>query len=104
MTQLAIILQGSSPAGGGMQGILMMVLVFVVLYFFMIRPQVKKQKEVKKAREAMKVGDKVVTAGGMYGKIKDMKETTVILEVADGIKITVDRNSVFASAADVQQK
>lgn len=103
MNLLGVILQ-TGAAGGGMNGLLMMALVFVVLYFFMIRPQVKKQKEVKKAREAMKVGDKIVTSGGLYGKIKDMKETTVVIEIADGVKVTVDKGSVFAQASDMQQK
>ncbi len=105
MNLFGVIMQlGGDAAGGGMNGLLMMALVFVVLYFFMIRPQVKKQKEVKKAREAMKAGDKVVTAGGLYGKIKEMKDTTVLIEIADGVKVTVDKNSVFAQASDMQQK
>lgn len=103
MTQFGIFLQ-EAPAGGGMSGIVMMLLVFVVLYFFMIRPQVKRQKEVRKFREAMKVGDKVVTAGGLHGKIKDMKDTACVLEIAEGIKVTVEKSSVFQTGADVTQK
>ena len=103
MTLLSILLQ--APAAGGASsysGILMMVLIFVVFYFFMIRPQSKRQKEIKKQREAMKTGDKVVTSGGIYGKIRDIKETTVTVEIADNVRITVDKNSVFATAADLQ--
>lgn len=81
----------------------MLVLIFVVFYFFMIRPQTKKQKEIKKQRDAMKPGDKVITAGGIYGKIKEVSETTVLIEVADNVRIKVDKNSVFAAAEDVQQ-
>ena len=80
----------------------MMVLIFVVFYFFMIRPQSKRQKEIKKQREAMKPGDSVVTSGGVYGKVKDIKETTVIVEIADNVRIKVDKNSVFATAEDIQ--
>ena len=97
MSLLSILLQ--APAAGGASsysGILMMVLIFVVFYFFMIRPQQKRQKEIKKQREAMKAGDAVVTSGGIYGKVKDVKETTVIVEIAENVRIKVDKNSVFA--------
>lgn len=94
----------SGTSGGGMQGILMMVLIFVVFYFFMIRPQQKRQKEIKKQREKMQVGDKVVTSGGIYGKVREMKDDgTIIIEIADNVRIKVDKTSVFASLQDAQQ-
>ncbi len=103
-----MLLQTQAPAAPGQQGgmgaysgILMMVLIFVVFYFFMIRPQTKRQKEITAQREAMKQGDRVVTSGGIYGKIRDIKETTVTVEIADNVRITVDKNSVFATAADI---
>ena len=105
MNLLSILLQAAAPAGGGMSsysGILMMVAIFVVFYFFMIRPQTKRQKEIKKQREAMQAGDKVVTSGGIYGKVKEIKETTVVVEIADNVRIKVDKNSVFATAEDAQ--
>lgn len=108
MNLLSILLQAQTTdttGAGGMgsySGILMMVLIFVVFYFFMIRPQSKRQKEIKKQREAMKPGDSVVTSGGVYGKVKDIKETTVIIEIADNVRIKVDKNSVFATAEDIQ--
>ena len=69
MNLLSILLQ--TPAGGSQwSGILMMVVIVAIFYFFMIRPQQKKQKEIQKSREALKTGDKVITAGGIYGKIK----------------------------------
>jgi len=105
MNLLSILLQAATPAAGGASnysGILMMVLIFVVFYFFMIRPQSKRQKEIKKQREAMQVGDKVVTSGGIYGKIKEIKETTVIVEIAENVRIKIDKNSVFATAEDIQ--
>lgn len=107
MNLLSIMLQAAAPAGGGLgnlQPILMMVLIFVVFYFFMIRPQAKRQKEIKKQREAMKPGDSVVTSGGIYGKVKDIKETTVIVEISDNVRIKVDKNSVFATAEDIQNQ
>ena len=104
MNLLIILLQATTPAQGGMgsySGILMMVLIFVVFYFFMIRPQSKRQKEIKKQREAMQPGDKVVTSGGIYGKVKEIKDTTVIVEIAENVRIKVDKNSVFASAESI---
>jgi preprotein translocase subunit YajC len=97
-----ILLQAAAaPAEqNGWSSILMIVLMFVVIYFFMIRPQQKRQKEIKKFRESIKTGDKVITAGGIYGKVKDVKETTITLEIADNVRITIDKNSVYANAVD----
>jgi preprotein translocase subunit YajC len=81
----------------------MMVLIFVVFYFFMIRPQTKKQKELQAQREAMKKGDKVVTAGGIYGEIKEVQESTFIITIAKDVTIKVSKDSVFADVADAQQ-
>lgn len=96
-----VLLQAAGQAQGGMlTSLIMIVLIFVVMYFFMIRPNVKKQKEIKKFQDSLKNGDKVVTAGGIYGKVKDVKETEVLLEISQGVCITVDKNSVFATSAD----
>ena len=102
MNLLNVFLQ-AQPQQNGWMSILMMVLIFVVFYFFMIRPQTKKQKEIQKQRNAMKAGDKVVTAGGIYGKIKEVNETTILIEVADNIRIKVDKNSVYVAVEDAQQ-
>jgi preprotein translocase subunit YajC len=112
MSLLSIMLQAAPAAaatdkagglmGPGTQQILFLVLIFVVFYFFMIRPQTKRQKEIKKQRESMKPGDPVVTSGGIYGKVKDIKDTTVTVEIADNVRIKVDKNSVFATAQDAQ--
>ena len=105
MNLLSILLQ-AAPAGAtgtnNYTGILMMVGIFVVFYFFMIRPQQKRQKEIKKQRDAMKSGDKVVTSGGIYGKVKEINDTTVLVEIAENVRIKVDKNSVFISAEDIQ--
>ncbi len=102
MNLLNVFLQAQTQQNGWMS-ILMMVLIFVVFYFFMIRPQTKKQKEIQKQRNAMKAGDKVVTAGGIYGKIKEVNETTILMEVADNVRIKVDKNSVYVAVEDAQQ-
>lgn len=98
-----ILLQAASggAAGGMGTSLLMMVAIIAVFYFFMIRPQQKKQKDLQKAREAMKVGDKVVTAGGIHGRIKEMGDTWILVEVADGVKLKFEKTSVFASSSDV---
>ena len=102
MSLLTILLQA---AGGSQQWSgMMMVVIVAIFYFFMIRPQQKKQKEIQKAREALKAGDKVITAGGIYGKIKEIGDTYMLIEISDGVRIRVDKTSVFASAEDAQQK
>ena len=82
---------------------IMMILIFVVFYFFMIRPQTKKQKELQKQREAMKKGDKVVTAGGIYGEIKEVQENAFIITIAKDVTIKVSKDSVYADASDAEQ-
>ena len=74
---------------------IMIIAMIVIFYFFMIRPQSKKQKEIKKAREAMQKGDNVVTAGGIHGKIKEIQDNTILMEVAPGVSLKVDKASVF---------
>lgn len=96
----SILLQAASGGGSGLSGILMIVAMIVIFYFFMIRPQSKKQKEIKKAREAMKAGDRVVTAGGIHGKIKEIADATVMIEVAPGTQIKVDKTSVFPAGVE----
>ena len=78
-------------------------LMMIVFYFFMIRPQTKKQKELQKQRDAMKKGDKVVTAGGIYGEIKEVQDTTLIITIAKDVTIKVSKDSVFLEAADANQ-
>ncbi|WP_297908363.1 preprotein translocase subunit YajC [uncultured Parabacteroides sp.] len=104
MNLLSILLQAPAAGGNQWSGILMMVVIVAIFYFFMIRPQQKKQKEIQKAREALKTGDKVITAGGIYGKIKEIGDTYMLIEVADGVRIRVDKTSIFASAEDAQQQ
>ena len=84
----SILLQAAGSAG------------IAIFYFFMIRPQSKKQKEIKKFRDAMKKGDKVTTAGGIHGKIRDIKENVIILQIDDNVKITIDKSMVYPSASD----
>lgn len=86
--------------GGGMGSILMIVAIFVVFYFFMIRPQQKRQKEIQKMRESLGKGDKIVTAGGIHGTIREVGSTYFVVEVTNGVSLRIDKNSVYASADD----
>ena len=108
MNLLNILLQDVPAAAPStfdqMKTFLPFILIFVVFYFFMIRPQQKKQKEIQKAREGMKVGDKVVLSGGIYGTIKEVKENAFIVEVSDGVRIKVDKGSVFNSPENATEQ
>ena len=96
-------LQSAAPQGGGMSGIIMIVLLLVVFWFFMIRPQQKRQKEIRKFREALTKGDKVVTAGGIYGRITSVGDKTFDIDIAKGVNITIDKGSVYPSAQQASE-
>lgn len=79
---------------------IMLILMFVIMYFFMIRPQNKKQKEIAEFRRSLQVGQSVITAGGIHGVIKEINDNDVMLEIDRNVKVCVDKNSIFAAAAD----
>lgn len=79
-----------------------MILIIVVFYFFMIRPQMKRQKELSAFRNSLEKGDKVITTGGIYGKIVEIKDTTVLLQVDDNVKIKVDKAAIVKDMTDAQ--
>ena len=101
--QAATAANGTAQQGGGWSFWVMMILIFVVFYFFMIRPQQKKHKELQKQRDALTKGNKVVTAGGIYGIIKEVQETTFLIEIAKDVVIKMDKGSVYVAAEDAQQ-
>ena len=103
MNLLSILLQAAAD-GSQWSGIVMMVVIVAIFYFFMIRPQQKKQKEIQTAREALKTGDKIITAGGIYGRIREIGDIYMMIEVANGVTIRVDKTSIFASAEDAAQQ
>jgi preprotein translocase subunit YajC len=86
--------QGAASTESGLLGMLPLVLMFVVLYFVMIRPQMKRQKDHKAMIEAITKGDEVVTAGGVIGKISKLGESFVHLEVANGVELQVQRSAI----------
>ena len=83
-----------APPGGGAFSWIFLIGMFAIMYFFLIRPQIKRQKEHKKMVEALQKGDEVQTMGGLMGKISDIGENFIKLDVADGVTLTVRRGSV----------
>ena len=93
-----MVLAAQAAQGGGMGMLVMMVAIFAIMWLFMIRPQQKKQKEIRKFQNSLQEGTKVVTGGGIYGTVKriDLTTNTLELEVARGVVITVDKSSIYA--------
>lgn len=89
-----------APAAGPDGSMMCVIAMFAIMYFFMIRPQNKKQKEIANFRKSLQVNQKVITAGGIHGIIKEINDNDVVLEIASNVKIHIDKNSIFAAAAD----
>lgn len=108
MNTLSFIVLQANPAGQGspnmLTSLLPLLLVFVVFYFFMIRPQMKRQKELTAFRSAIAKGDKVVTTGGLYGRVIDVAENVVTIEIATDVKVRVDKNAVLRDPSDIERK
>lgn len=93
--------QGQGAGGGGMaSSLIFLVLIFVVFYFFFIRPQVKRQKDQKKFREGLAKGQKIITIGGIHGRIVEMQDTTCTIEVEGGVKLRIEKSAVAADSQD----
>lgn len=106
MNQTLFILLMGPPSEGQnpFMTLLPLLLIIVVFYFFMIRPQMRKQKEMRNFRQSLKVGDKIITSGGVYGKIAEMRENAIIMEVEDKVRMKVDISSVFRDSTDLETK
>lgn len=96
MTIATVVLQVD---GGGLMGFLPMILILVVFYFFMIRPQMKKQKDHKKFIDELKTNDKIVTSAGIHGRIVEVGATTILVDVGSGTKIKFDKSAVALDAS-----
>ncbi|MBW6489572.1 MAG: preprotein translocase subunit YajC [Lentimicrobium sp.] len=94
------LLMAPTEGGGGYSSFILLALLMVVFYFFFIRPQAKKAKETRKYREALKKGDKIVTIGGIHGKIVEVQDTTFTIEVEDGSRLRVEKTAIAGDAAD----
>ena len=84
----------ATPSGNGFAGFLPIVLIIVVFYFFMIRPQINRQRGEEKFRSEIKKGDKVVTIGGMHGKVSSIQETKITLEISENTRVVIDKHAV----------
>ena len=84
----------------GLQSLWPFLALIVVFYFFLIRPQQKRQKELRTYRDSLKKGDKIVTTGGIYGRVYDIKDNKVIMEISDNLRITVDKAAVVMDMTD----
>jgi len=107
MTQLnfVLLMMGQGEEGGDpMSMLVFMGIIVVVFYFFMIRPQMKKRKEVQKFRNEMQKGDKIMTIGGIHGKVNAIKENAVIIEVENGVLLKVDKNAIIKDSAGIMMQ
>ena len=98
-----IILQAEAPKGN-YSFLIMMVAIFVVMYFLMIRPQQKRQKELRAFRDTLQKGNKVITAGGIYGVVVEVKDNYVLIEVDNNVKLRVDKSSIVKDSTDIPPK
>ncbi len=96
--------EAAPQQGGGWSMWIMLALIFVVMWLFMIRPQRKQQKELQKFRDGLKKGDKVVTVGGIYGTVAEVKEKSLLVEIDNNVKIRIDKNSVVRDYSETQQQ
>lgn len=103
MNILSLLLFGPTTEGegGGLVSFLPLILIMVVFYFFFIRPQMKKAKDQRKYRESLKKGDKIITLGGIHGKVLDVKETAVLIEVVDGNRLLIEKSAVVMDSTQV---
>ena len=101
----SIVLAAQAAQGGGMSMIIMMVAIFAIMWFFMIRPQQKKQKEIQKFQNELSEGTEVVTGGGIHGTVKsiDLAKNTVDIKIARDVVVTVEKTSVYKDMASTQQ-
>ena len=101
MTGMAYAMGGSpGGGGGGLMGLLPILLMFVIFYFLLIRPQQKQASKQREFIKNLKVGDRVVAAGGVHGEIKGLTDTTITLEIADKVRVKVTRSAVSGSSQD----
>ena len=93
----------NAASGGNWTFWIMILLMIVVMYFFMWRPESKRRKAMQKFREGIRKGDKIITAGGIYGVVKEVKETTLLIEVDGNVTLRIDKNMVVAAPEEAQK-
>ena len=105
MTNFILLMQGAAKQGGqsGYSSLIFMLAIVAVFYFFMIRPQIKKSKEQRKFIAELQKGDKVLTVGGIHGKIVEVQETTFTVEVESGARMRIEKSAVVKDASSINQ-
>lgn len=94
------LLLAAQPEAGGFMSFLPLILVIVIFWFFMIRPQMKRQKELKNFRDSLQKGDKVVTTGGIYGKVAEIHDLYIIMDVDNNVRLKIDKAAVIKDMSD----
>lgn len=102
LNNLILLEDTAQPMGGGLSSILMIVALIAIFYFMMIRPQQKQQKRIRQFREGLKEGDRIITAGGIHGKIVGVRDDSFMIDMGNNVKVRIDKNSVYPSAAEAQ--
>jgi preprotein translocase subunit YajC len=92
--------QGQNP----WSSLIPLLLIMVVFYFFLIRPQMKRQKELKNFRDSLKKGDRIITAGGMYGKINNISDNVITVDVGNNVLLKIDKSAVMRDTTDVENQ
>jgi len=96
--------QNGAQGGSGWSMLVFFLAIILIFYFFMIRPQQKKQKKLSEAREALKKGDKIVTIGGIHGRISEVEETSFLIEIDEGVKIRVEKAAIAIDENEINKK
>jgi len=94
LSSILLMAPQNQEGGGGFGSLIFLLLIIVIFYLFFIRPQMKRSKEQKKFRENLKKGDKIVTIGGVHGKIVDVQETTFTIEVAENVRLKIEKSAI----------
>lgn len=101
MNVLNYVILAPAQAGNPLINLIPLLLIIVVFWFFMIRPQMKRQKELKNFRNALQKGDKIITNGGIYGKVIEINDTTILMEVEGGMRLKIDKFAVLKDPSDL---
>ncbi|HEX2395955.1 MAG TPA: preprotein translocase subunit YajC [Bacteroidales bacterium] len=108
MSSLLSIVLMANPQGQGQanpwSSLIPLLLIMVVFYFFLIRPQMKRQKDLKNFRDSLKKGDHIITAGGIYGKINNITDNVITIDAGNNILLKVDKSAVLRDTSDVQNQ
>ncbi len=95
---------GQQAGGSGMEGIFMLLIMFAIFYFLLIRPQQKRAKQHKELIESLKAGDQVITAGGLHGKVVAVQDNLATVEIASGVRVKINRGSIVGTKTDTNEE